>query len=129
MTNETDNIISFYGKNPDKEWNRLEGRYSDIEKEIVHRTIDKYINNKATILDLGCGPGRYAVDLAKKGHKVFLVDIVQSNLDYAIKEFRKNDVEDKLIGVECAPAQSFITNLKFDAVLAFGPFYHIINVI
>ena len=127
MNSETKNVISFYEKNTDKEWNRLNGQYSDIEKTIVHRTIDKYIKKNADILDLGCGPGRHAIELAKKGHRVFLVDIVQENLDFAINEFRRNGIEDKLIGVECASANEFSAEHKFDAILAFGPFYHIVE--
>ncbi|MCH5261747.1 MAG: class I SAM-dependent methyltransferase [Lachnospiraceae bacterium] len=127
MKNEIKNVISFYNMNPNIEWNRLNGKYSNIEKTIVHRTIDKYINQTADILDLGCGPGRHAIELAKKGHKVFLVDIAQANLDFAFNEFKRNGLEDKLIGMECTSAHEFRINYRFDAVLAFGPFYHIID--
>lgn len=127
MKDEIKNVIAFYEQSTDKEWNRLNGWYSGIEKVIVQRSIDKYIKESSDILDLGCGPGTHAVELAQKGHRVFLVDIVQMNLDFAVNEFQKRGLEDKLLGVECISAHEFRVNYKFDAVLVFGPFYHIID--
>src|SRR5665811_785858 len=40
-------------------------------------------NRSATILDLGCGTGRHAIELAKRGYTVTAVDLSASQLDLA----------------------------------------------
>ena len=57
--------------------------------------IDKNIKEKSKILDLGCGPGLYATELAKKGHSVIGVDLSTNSINYAKKVNEKNkyDIE------------------------------------
>lgn len=43
----------------------------------------------APILDLGCGPGLYAIRLARAGFQVTGVDFSQNSIDYAVSEARR----------------------------------------
>jgi SAM-dependent methyltransferase len=43
------------------------------------------------ILDLGCGPGLYAYELAKLGHTVFGIDFNKASIDYAQNHQHIND--------------------------------------
>lgn len=47
-----------------------------IEKELAS-------DKSATILDIGCGTGRHAIELAKRGYSVTAVDLSASQLDQA----------------------------------------------
>lgn len=122
-----DNVLSFYENNVLREWHRLDGQYSNIEFSIVKRAISESIKTKCDILDLGCGPGKYAVELAKQGHNIFLVDISRKNLEYAVEELKKNNLEKKIIGVKCCSAHDFVCERRFDVVLVFGPLYHMLD--
>lgn len=57
--------------------------------------IDKLIQPRSEILDLGCGPGLYAERLSKKGHKVTGIDLSKNSIEYAIKQCDKSqsDIE------------------------------------
>lgn len=59
----------------------------------IEKTIEFFHNNilkaNSTILDLGCGPGLYAEELCKKGHKVTGIDFSQNTIDYANSSARK----------------------------------------
>jgi SAM-dependent methyltransferase len=72
----------------------------------------------ARVLDVGGGPGRYALVLQNAGYAVELVDVLQSHVDQA----RAAGVENASVGDA--------RNLQFadasvDAVLLLGPLYHL----
>jgi len=50
-----------------------------IEKEMHHR-------KNARILDVGCGTGRHAIELAKRGYSVVGIDLSESMLAHARKK-------------------------------------------
>lgn len=48
--------------------------------------------NNAAILDLGCGPGLYAHELAKKGHQVTGIDFSKRSIEYALNQANKEGI-------------------------------------
>ncbi|MEA4804935.1 class I SAM-dependent methyltransferase [Acetobacterium wieringae] len=53
-------------------------------KDKVQALIDKgIITSDTTVLDIGCGPGQFAVELAKKAKKVVGLDFSKKMVDYA----------------------------------------------
>ena len=93
--------------------------------------IDKYLPKKGTVLDAGSGPGRYAIELAKRGYKVTLFDLAPENLEFARKKLQRlhlpgrasNFVEGSVEDLSAFPRGSF------DAVLCLGgPLSHLMNV-
>lgn len=128
MNCNVDSVRNYYDSNPEKEWNRMSGCYSDIEFHVVQKKISQHLKKGSTILDLGCGSGRHSVELARKGHKVLMVDISQKSLDFAVQRMKEEKLESQIIDVVCCPAEDYKNNhVIFDGVLAFGPFYHIID--
>ena len=128
MNYDIDEVREYYDSNPEKEWNRMSGHYSDIEFNVVQKKISQHLKEKSTILDLGCGSGRHSVELAKQGHKVVMVDISQNSLDFAVQRMKEEGLESQIIDVVCCPAEEYKNyHIIFDGVLAFGPFYHIID--
>jgi SAM-dependent methyltransferase len=70
-------------------------KMSTIERSAIW--IEDNIKNKSKILDLGCGPGLYAVELAKKGHSVVGVDLSAHSINYAKKQNKQNNYNIKYI--------------------------------
>jgi S-adenosylmethionine-dependent methyltransferase len=52
----------------------------------------KYVKPKSRILDIGGGPGRYAMWLAKHGHRVVLADLSPELLAIARTKLAEADV-------------------------------------
>lgn len=51
---------------------------------------------KGLVLDAGGGPGRYAIELAKLGYDVVLLDLTPKLLEIARKQMKKVGVEDRM---------------------------------
>src|SRR5262249_50954347 len=66
------------------------------------------------ILDIGCGTGRHAVELAKRGYMVTGVDISRGVLAEADRAAREQDVEVEWIQ---ADATRFVAPRLFDAAI------------
>ena len=84
MHEKRDEIRSYYNANPQKEWDRLKKKHP-YEKYITIRMMDRYIKPGDRILDIGGGPGHYAIHYAKQGHSVTLLDLSDENVRFAKK--------------------------------------------
>jgi len=77
----------------------------------------------AKIVDLGCGHGRHSIELAKRGHDVTGVDLVEGFLDVARKDAEAQAVDVKFVRGDMG---TFVSQPMFDAAIcmfdAFGFF-------
>lgn len=110
------------------EWDRLSpGEIGHLEYQRTRELIERDLlipHSAAQILDLGGGPGRYAVSLAGAGHQVTLCDISETQLSEARRRASEKGVEleTQLLNatdLSSLPAESF------DLALVLGPFYHL----
>ena len=87
------------------------------------RIIEQYIKPGARILDVGAEAGEYSLYFARKGYDVCALELTESNL----KAFRqKLTAEDSIDLVQGnALDLSRYEDSSFDAVLLFGPLYHL----
>ena len=66
-------VKQFYDEHAENEWERLfSDAYHRLEFIITTHFLDKYLSKNGLILDAGGGPGRYTIELAKKGYGVVL---------------------------------------------------------
>lgn len=118
-------IKDYYNKNSKNEWLRLNDPYSRLEFFSTMYMIKKYFPSEGKILDIGSGPGRYSIELLKRGYRVTLMDLSNKSIDLA-----KNNIEAMNLKAEnyiCGDALylDFIEDNFFDAILLMGPMYHI----
>jgi ubiquinone/menaquinone biosynthesis C-methylase UbiE len=109
------------------EWGRLDAPEGARELTRALEILADKLPPGARVLDLGGGPGRYAIELARRGHRVVLADLSPELLEIA----RRRVAEAALPGVESfdvvnATDLGRYADESFDAVIAFGPFYHLI---
>lgn len=108
------------------EWDRLETPEGVLEFQFTVQEITKHIKPGMRILDLGGGPGRYTIELAKRGYLMSLADL-SSNLIAQAKEKCKDIPNIESIDVVNAVDLNRYNTSSFDAVLYLGPLYHLIK--
>lgn len=121
-------VESYYDSSPEREWDRL-GKKNPIEFAITMQALREYLPKPlAHILDVGGGPGRYAITLTQRGYNVTLLDLSRGNLEFA--RARANEADVQLAGYIHGNALdlSQFANESFDAVLLLGPLYHLLEV-
>jgi ubiquinone/menaquinone biosynthesis C-methylase UbiE len=116
-------IAAFYALGLEAErlstWGRLERVRT---QELLERFLPPA---PATVLDVGGGPGAYALWLARRGYAVWLVDPVDLHLEQA-REASARQPEAPLAAIEQADARALrAADASADAVLLLGPLYHL----
>jgi ubiquinone/menaquinone biosynthesis C-methylase UbiE len=106
------------------EWKRLETPEGILEYIITFSEITNYIPKGKRILDLGGGPGRYTIELAKIGYKMTLADLSPKLIEIA-KEKAVNIRNIESIDIVNALDLSKYPLESFDCVLLLGPLYHL----
>lgn len=117
-----ENLISYYNKfNEDK---RLTRRHGIVEFNTAIHYILKYLKELSDpkVLDVGAGTGRYSGYLFSLGYSVTSVELVKHNLMMLRKNYP--DIPSFLGN---ATNLSKFDDESFDAVLLFGPMYHLIS--
>lgn len=101
---------------------RLTRRHGNVEYITSMKYIHKYLEGmqKAKILDVGAGTGRYSVQLASEGYDVTAVELVKYNL--GILKSKKSSVKAYQGN---AMNLSRFSDSTFDMTLLFGPMYHL----
>lgn len=86
----------------------------DLETEYITEIIKKYNESTNTILDLGCGTGRHAELLTKKGFYVHGVDMSQKMIEHA----KNRAVNNNKLNFTVGNIQNFNFNKQYDAITA-----------
>ncbi len=118
-------VESYYDQKPQNEWERLERHRTEFV--LTCRALRRHLPAGARILDVGGGPGRYAIELTQAGHKVTLLDLSQGNLDFAQSKAKEQGVTlDGIVHGNALDLSRF-PDASFDAVLLMGPLYHLLE--
>lgn len=123
MDDTTKIIVDYYNSTVQSEWERIAGRPEFL---LTCRFLDRYIQPKDTVLDIGGGPGRYAFALAKKGAKVTLLDLAPENIRFAEKYASENGLDVRCAAGDAREAGALFRG-AFDHVLLMGPMYHLLK--
>lgn len=84
------------------------------ECDLIEAAVKRYADNPpSTIIDVGCGTGTHAIELARRGYRVTGVDLSQSMIDHATQ---KAEVVDRATRPTwlCGDARNFDTGETFD---------------
>jgi ubiquinone/menaquinone biosynthesis C-methylase UbiE len=124
-------VKEWFTKTTRYEWRRLtQEPYHRIEFFVTMHFLNKYLPEKGLILDAGGGPGRYTIELAKRGYEVILLDLVPEMLKVAERRIRRACVKKKVRQIVEGSIEdlSMFDDEAFDAVLCLGgPLCHILN--
>jgi S-adenosylmethionine-dependent methyltransferase len=116
---------SFYDEFASQEWERLERHRTEFAVTI--KALQEFLPDApCSILDIGGGPGRYAIELARLRYDVTLMDISGESLRLARRKAKEAGVSiQSYIHGNALSASEFVFELS-DAVLLMGPLYHLL---
>lgn len=120
-------VQDFYNGNPEREWDRLERPFFSIEFASGLYLIEKYFPKHGHICDVGGGPGRYAIELLKRGYQVTLFDLSKELLEIAEAQIEKLSLQAEQVIQGDARDLSGLASEHYEGVLCMGPMYHIIK--
>jgi S-adenosylmethionine-dependent methyltransferase len=118
-------VESYYDGDAESEWGRLDRHRTEFAVSL--RAFREFLPGpRLSILDVGGGPGRYAIELTRQGHRVTLLDVSRESLSLAQNRAAEADVS--LVGVIHANALDLgrFGSCTYDAVLLMGPMYHLL---
>jgi ubiquinone/menaquinone biosynthesis C-methylase UbiE len=121
-------VRAYYASFGEREWARLENPDDGaVEYAITRHVLETFLPPHSRILDIGGGPGRYAIWLAQRNHRVVLADLSPELLEIARNKISQAGVGDKVEDIVEADARDLSRwgDGSFDAVLCLGPFYHL----
>jgi S-adenosylmethionine-dependent methyltransferase len=119
-------VEQYYNEQDQVEWDRLERHRTELAVSLW--AMEKYSSPPpAKLLDIGCGPGRYAIELTRRGYTVTLLDLSQANLDLASQKAAEAGVV--LNGLHKGDARHLkeFADGAYDIVLLMGPLYHLVS--
>jgi S-adenosylmethionine-dependent methyltransferase len=118
-------IRRYYDQGTEQEWERMERHRTEVA--VTMRALAGHLPPPpARVLDCGGGPGRYAIELARRGYDVTLFDLSPACLRLAEKKAAEAGValagyvQGTATDLSCFPDEAF------DAVLLMGPLYHLL---
>jgi S-adenosylmethionine-dependent methyltransferase len=127
MTTDHDRVRAYYAAFD--EWARLESPEGALEFRRAAAVLRAHLAPGSRILDLGGGAGRYAFELASRGHRVVLADLSPTLLETARGKAADLGIEGAIESFDEVNATDLgrYQDQSFDAVVAFGPFYHLLE--
>jgi SAM-dependent methyltransferase len=95
---------------------------------LTWRFLDEYLPPNGSILDVGAGTGRYALEMGNRGYTVTAVDLSPALVEECERRVQEQQLTDR-VQVLIADARDLnaLPPIAFDAVLMLGPLYHLVE--
>lgn len=118
-------VEKYYDEQVEREWQRMDRHPMEFHTTI--RAMAEFLPKGCKVLDVGGGPGRYAIHLAQQDYQVTLLDLSKGNVEFARRKAKELGIE--LNGYVHGNALDLgqFADASFDAVLVMGPLYHLIE--
>jgi SAM-dependent methyltransferase len=117
-------VAAFY-RDAQREWDRLDIPLFRIELATTLDLIDSYFKNGDRVADIGGGPGRYMIELLRRGCRATLFELSPENVAFADAKVAEMGLTADAFLVGDARDLSVLHGQHFDGILALGPLYHL----
>jgi SAM-dependent methyltransferase len=101
---------------------KLEGIHPKHRIMNYHEFFVNNIGENDVVLDVGCGNGALTYDIAKKAKKVVGIDVNEKNIDFARKNFSRENIT-----YICGDAMKLLPEEEFDVIVLSNVLEHIEN--
>ena len=91
-------MAAFYDAYGEREWTRFEdGRTPSVSIATHTAYLERFVEPGDRVLDAGCGPGRFTLELARIGARVVASDLSPGQLELHRRYTGAVDVEDRVV--------------------------------
>lgn len=116
-------IVSSFYSDIDEDSRLSRSRHGQLEYTTTLHYIQRHAEANSRILEVGAGTGRYSIALAKAGHDVTAVELVEHNLDL-LQQNGAGLANLHALQGDALDLSRFPDN-AFDVTLILGPMYHL----
>jgi len=106
--------------------------YTDMYVGVMSKTyidqFETYLSPNSRILDFGCGPGYFSLELARAGYNVLAYDIADTCISTASDYLNSLDDPDLIGRLTYTSNLEDLSQYKFDGVLCSGVLHHLKDV-
>jgi len=113
----------FYDEYGEREWTRFEdGRTPAPSLDVHIAHLRRFVEPGARVLDVGAGPGRFTIELARLGAEVVVADLSQRQLELNRERAVAAGVEERIVERVVADVVDLSRwpDATFDSVVCFG---------
>jgi SAM-dependent methyltransferase len=123
MSYDPQRIAGFFDEYGEREWKRFEdGRNTRASLEVHVHYLRRFVGEGDLVLDVGAGPGRFTVELARLGAVVVVADLSPGQLELNRERLEAEGLEDRVrdrIVADVTDLSRF-SDGTFDAVVCYG---------
>jgi ubiquinone/menaquinone biosynthesis C-methylase UbiE len=116
-------VASFYDAYGDQEWTRFDdGRTPRPSLEVHFEHLRRFVKPGDRVLDIGAGPGRFTIELARIGADVSVADISPGQLEQNEQRVAEAGLDDRIVERVVADVLDLgnWADGTFDATVCFG---------
>lgn len=116
-------VERYFDELGEREWDRLEADLrSRVSLEMHLRFLRRWLGPEMRVLEIGAGPGRFTIELARLGCRVLASDISDVQLELNKDHVAEAGVRDHMEGWKRLDIRDLgeVATASFDAVVAYG---------
>lgn len=114
---------AYYDELGEREWTRFEdGRTPGVSVDVHAHYLRRFVPAGARVLDVGAGPGRFTIELARIGAEIVVGDLSPRQLDLNREKLTEAGLEDRVVERVVADVcdLSRFPDGGFDATVCYG---------
>jgi ubiquinone/menaquinone biosynthesis C-methylase UbiE len=123
VTYDPDRAAAFYDEYGDQEWTRFEEiRMGPANFDVHAHYLSRFVRPGDRVLDIGAGPGRFTIELARIGAQIVVADVSRGQLELNREKVAEAGAEDcvlKRVVADITDLSAFADG-SFDAVVCYG---------
>jgi ubiquinone/menaquinone biosynthesis C-methylase UbiE len=120
---EREHAAAFFDEYGEREWTRFEDGRTPPQSVAVHlEQLRRFVKEGDRVLDVGAGPGRFTIELARLGADVVVADISPRQLELNRERLEEAGLEVRVTDRVLADVTdlSHFDDASFDAVVCYG---------